>query len=751
MYYVSFEFVNFASGPLSTQASAFNNISYTPTSNANLTPSPNLLVEISNELKAIAESPELTASLYVQQGNTSNTSTFGSKFTVDSEFLKLNTINSTGRVDVSGALPTISFNTLNTRFSANDTLRFGLDVEKTFGLGLKITEYSMSISPSSSRWSPFTGEPSFSNYRVPIETGIIIPTFYGNGILPFNFALDCQPLLNNYNEQRQSSFLMNVDYSSQSGPIIPVNQSQILSNSAVRASIPDSNYSQLKSIIPRYLGSKSTSKQLNEWNIGDVGTFGKLPTIELRDAFFGYFNDISDPYPNINEVTRVNLNYLIDEQGNALPPSLEPLTIDTFKSVFPTTTLGRLAIKSGKAQYKDLGGPAPIESIMRYVTPVIYTQISAQNYLNRVPLSGSGFISQYDNGDEALFARFTAMGSASIETGFATQSVDYYLDPTSDFKGYIGNDIQPYQTSSNISPPGVANYNNTNTTTGGTPTPSIINNKDLPSSQIVSVQTSFVTSFVSETNRVGDELQFDIHMYTDGSNSSGEWIGSKEKGFNLEDIQCKVYTEDERVTNLGSVMGYGWFQIINIVNYYTVRRRTTFWSFFRRWRFQRWRYSQVAVPSGGIKCTVDWEMYNTLFDLGLMRERASRGSAGVLALEWIITMNSGVYTIKGNDAISWRINGFFKNSRGGFRQGFFFPQQYSGAQTSVNIQGQGANDYLAAEDNTAAAPFWVPSSAVNDATFSVTSDPSILVMSSSNMNEAYGTTFRQADLEYKVL
>ena len=751
MYYVSFEFVNFASGPLSTQASAFNNISYTPTSNANLTPSPNLLVEISNELKAIAESPELTASLYVQQGNTSNTSTFGSKFTVDSEFLKLNTINSTGRVDVSGALPTISFNTLNTRFSANDTLRFGLDVEKTFGLGLKITEYSMSISPSSSRWSPFTGEPSFSNYRVPTETGIIIPTFYGNGILPFNFALDCQPLLNNYNEQRQSSFLMNVDYSSQSGPIIPVNQSQILSNSAVRASIPDSNYSQLKSIIPRYLGSKSTSKQLNEWNIGDVGTFGKLPTIELRDAFFGYFNDISDPYPNINEVTRVNLNYLIDEQGNALPPSLEPLTIDTFKSVFPTTTLGRLAIKSGKAQYKDLGGPAPIESIMRYVTPVIYTQISAQNYLNRVPLSGSGFISQYDNGDEndALFARFTAMGSASIETGFATQSVDYYLDPTSAFKGYIGNDIQPYQTSSNISPPGVANYNNTNTTTGGTPTPSIINNKDLPSSQIVSVQTSFVTSFVSETNRVGDELQFDIHMYTDGSNSSGEWIGSKEKGFNLEDIQCKVYTEDERVTNLGSVMGYGWFQIINIVNYYTVRRRTTFWSFFRRWRFQRWRYSQVAVPSGGIKCTVDWEMYNTLFDLGLMRERASRGSAGVLALEWIITMNSGVYTIKGNDAISWRINGFFKNSRGGFRQGFFFPQQYSGAQTSVNIQGQGANDYLAAEDNTAAAPFWVPSSAVNDATFSVTSDPSILVMSSSNMNEAYGTTFRQADLEYQ--
>ena len=53
-------------------------------------------------------------------------------------------------------------------------------------------------------------------------------------------------------------------------------------------------------IIPRYLGSKSTSKYLNQWSVGDIGTFGKNPTIELRDAFFGYFNDLDDPYPNIN-------------------------------------------------------------------------------------------------------------------------------------------------------------------------------------------------------------------------------------------------------------------------------------------------------------------------------------------------------------------------------------------------------------------------------------------------------------------
>ena len=52
----------------------------------------------------------------------------------------------------------------------------------------------------------------------------IVPTFYGDNVLPFNLALDCQPLLNNFILQRQSNFIMDVDYNNQSGSIIPVNQ-----------------------------------------------------------------------------------------------------------------------------------------------------------------------------------------------------------------------------------------------------------------------------------------------------------------------------------------------------------------------------------------------------------------------------------------------------------------------------------------------------------------------------------------------
>ena len=64
----------------------------------------------------------------------------------------------------------------------------------------------------------------------------------------------------------------------------------------------------------------------------------------------------------------------------------------------------------------------------------------------------------------------------------------------------------------------------------------------------------------------------------------------------------------------------------------------------------RWTYTEFQLPAGGIVCTVDWEMFETLFDLGLMRERDTRNGQ-VLALEWIITANSGEYKLKG-DAIT---------------------------------------------------------------------------------------------------
>jgi hypothetical protein len=718
MYYVEYSASQFANGKYNSIARNFQDFDFQTNSDKST-----ILITQSYEVPGTGQTFNATGSILVRQGNTQTPTSLGT--IVDNLDFILDENANGLRVDLTG-----SFTGL---YNVNDTFRFSVRNTKTTNASsLFIQSITASIVPSQSIWSEIKDPFEYNNFRIPQDTGVIVPSYYP-GVLPFNFAVNCQPLLNNYNLQRLNPYLMDIDYNFQgnsiyySSSLAPVNFIQILSGSAVRANVPVSNYTQFSSISPRYLGAKSTSQELNVWNIGDVGTYGKNPTIELRDAFFGYFNDLDDPYPNINGLTRVNLNYLIDEQGNALPPSIQPITIDTFKAVFPTTTLGKIAVKSGKNQYKILGDPAPIERLMEYVSPVIYSQNSSNNYTNVIPLSGSGYISRYDNDDEnsIQFGRFTALGTASINTNFPQQEVEYYLDPSEAV-------TLPNQTE-NIDVWSAGNneaakysVNSWNGSIGD----------DLGNEQIISMQTSIVTTYVSETNRTRDELQFEIHMET------GSQDPSTEVPFNLEDITAKIYTSDGNVRNIGSVLEYSWFNFQNIVNYERKVRKRGF-----NWFRNRWKYSYVPVPTGGIVCTADWEMYNTLIDLGIYRNKVH---TEIAYIEWIITANSGAYTIKVGDEINWRIKGKFKTgTRSNEPQGMFFPFDYPGSYTPVNIQGQGANDYLLAEANTAQAPFWVRSTSGNDALNPNNNNLSnVLIMSSSNMNEAYGTTFRQGDMEY---
>ena len=97
----------------------------------------------------------------------------------------------------------------------------------------------------------------------------------------FNRALDCQPLLNNAVNNRLSSFHQDIDYSS--GILTPTNFELLISGSALKASIQDSNYTLKRHTNPRYDGSRTTSQKLNEWTEGDTNTYGKLPTTLTQD------------------------------------------------------------------------------------------------------------------------------------------------------------------------------------------------------------------------------------------------------------------------------------------------------------------------------------------------------------------------------------------------------------------------------------------------------------------------------------
>ncbi len=712
IYYIEYSFDNFQDGVINGSPVTSQNVGFETNSDISL-----LYITQSTSAGGGGGTFDATGSLKLRQSNNISSNPRG-EVVVNLPF-NIPNGSTIGNSQVEGNF------TFTPDFNFNDIFRFsiGLDKEDTSS-GLIITAVTASIFPSQSIWSPLTPPLEYDNYRDPQSTFTIVPTFYGTGVLPFNLALDCQPLLNNYLQQRSNTFIMDVDYTDQSGPIIPINQQQILNNIAVKADVPDSNYTQLSSINPRYNGVKSTSQKLNVWSIGDEGTYGKNPTLELRDAYFGYFNDLDDPYPNINGLTRVNLNYLIDEQGNALPPSLsDQLSIDIFQSVFPNSTLGKFAIKSGDNQYTPLSTPSPIERITQYVTPICYSQISGDNYSTTIPLSGSGYISRYDNPDSTTtFGTFTAAGTSSIDTTTPLQSINYTINPSDAVTSPTGVTINPWNDGSNES----AAYTDGSWGTLG---------DDLNNSQIVSLQTSFITTYVSETNGTRDELTFSLKMFTGSDDST-------QQAFNLESIDCKVYTDNNQVYLIQDVDDYGWFTYQNIPVTKTQKQKRK-----RSWFLNRWKYTKVEVPGGGIICQVDWEMFETLFDLGLMRKRKPKNGEGILALEWIINANSGKYTIKAGDEIRWEIEGEFKDASRKYQQGYFFPINYPGTMTPSIIQGQGTYDYLLDEANKAQAPFWEFGNINNDSSY-VSLDQSIIVMASSNFNEAYGTGFYQGQLDY---
>jgi hypothetical protein len=105
----------------------------------------------------------------------------------------------------------------------------------------------------------------------------------------FSRALDCQPLLNNVQGERANPFLQDLDYNT--SQTVPVNYQAVVSESATKATVPESNYTQLSSTNIRYNGSKNQSEKLNFWTTqNNIGTYGKTPSIEVKDTVIYEFD-----------------------------------------------------------------------------------------------------------------------------------------------------------------------------------------------------------------------------------------------------------------------------------------------------------------------------------------------------------------------------------------------------------------------------------------------------------------------------
>jgi hypothetical protein len=120
----------------------------------------------------------------------------------------------------------------------NNELVFGMGVLDSTNLTINSVHVSMSLHNS----SLFDGSSSLTALNP------YVPNFDYN---------EYNVLLNNVDISRKSIYFMDVDYSQ--NPVTPVNQSLILSESADRAYVQDSNYTSQAWSTIRYRGSKYTS------------------------------------------------------------------------------------------------------------------------------------------------------------------------------------------------------------------------------------------------------------------------------------------------------------------------------------------------------------------------------------------------------------------------------------------------------------------------------------------------------------
>ncbi len=320
-----------------------------------------------------------TASLNLYIGNLYNTGSI-----LQSQSLYINDINSNNNI----VLNTLLTSSL---IFPGTVLRLSLLVDSASqsqppNSSLLVSEYSMSISAS----TPLGSD--------------LVPTYLDNIL---QVTDDCNPIVGNALNGSPNNVIMKVDYSSGS---IPVNFDQIISNTAIKAAIPDSNYTIASLTTPRYNGSKSTNKQINYYTAGDVGGYGKVPNISLSKAYSAYFNRIYETYPLLNNKTAFEVKYVIDENGNAAQPRISDYTYFNLEGSLSDQEVGKISItdRSTEVLY-ELNGKKRIFKTGKKPVPILYSQISANTFTGSIFILGDRPVSN----EPASYNDYTVVASAT--------------------------------------------------------------------------------------------------------------------------------------------------------------------------------------------------------------------------------------------------------------------------------------------------------------------------------------------------
>ena len=638
-------------------------------------------------------------------------------------------------------------------YQDTDAWRMGVTVDKLQSSFLDINVFTMSLFPSESRYASintdaapygtatygagiYGGEttvlgPGFGKYSKPVTVNTIVPLYYNVNVLPFGLADDCQPLINNFLFGRLNEKLMQVSYNNQTGSLLPVNFAQLISGSAVRASVPQSNYTIQRIKDPRYDGVKTTSQFLNIWSPLDTNTYGQLPVIELRSAFMGYFNAVNPLYPLVNNVSQLNFTHLIDQDENAIPPSLqEGIGLNILNSTFTQNTDVSISIQSGSNNFIPFNDQFEVLQLGAEPVVISYSTNGPSSSAAAIPLTSSRNISQWDNPGTGFNSySFTAIGSSSIAQN-STQNFDQVVDPGS---------VTIWSPTN-----GTASYQDSGADQGSIVFPITDNfgaqgsgaNKPLSQDYFISMQTDIQTTYIRESGRIEMEVKVIFETQKSGESSY------KAKPPTLDDIELSVVDISGNVRSLGSV-AFGEDDIIRFVT----GRKT------RNTRRQRRKYGlnkydrRIGTQSPVVNLNNEIEVVveNYAVDRLLKQNgyQTGKNATGLYNLIWTFTANAGQYILSQGEKARYRIVGLMRGSRNSF-----FPAGAGGTSLYMpsTIKMQGSRDYQLAQDNSAQAPFWVYTGSAGGGSNIL--DQTILVMSSSNYNEAYGNDSYQGQIPY---
>ena len=275
----------------------------------------------------------------------------------------------------------------SSNINLNDTVRLSVSVDGGDNAydSLIVTEYSMSFSTP--------GESIDTESYLGLTTGLGIED-----------DPDCQPILNNVITTRPSLFIEDVDYSnssnlSGSGILLPQNIELLRQNSAEKALTPDSNYSQTSHTRIRYDGTKTTRKEINQYQEGEpTNNLGSIPNVESLNAYLGYFSKVVDPYPNLNNRTALFVKYLIDSTSTLYDPSLSDVNFSNLQNTFklkdsnniPTNVIISIQSIDESKELKNLESKTPsVYSVGTYPNPILFSQNSSTSNSSTIPLLGT--------------------------------------------------------------------------------------------------------------------------------------------------------------------------------------------------------------------------------------------------------------------------------------------------------------------------------------------------------------------------